>query len=68
MQIMPSTAAHLGLPMSAIHDAEANVAAAARYMAELQGHFSDVAIRHSVRSSLWLPIMVVFTISVMQWH
>ena len=42
MQIMPSTAAHLGLPMSAIHDAEANVAAAARYMAELQGHFSDV--------------------------
>ena len=42
MQIMPSTAAHLGLPMSAIHDAEANVAAAARYMAELQGHFQDV--------------------------
>ena len=42
MQIMPSTAAHLGLPMSAIHDAEANVAAAARYMAELQGHFNDI--------------------------
>lgn len=42
MQIMPSTAAHLGLPLSAIHDAEANVAASARYMAELQGHFQDV--------------------------
>ena len=42
MQIMPSTAAHLGLPMSAIHDAEANIAASARYMAELQGHFQDV--------------------------
>ena len=42
MQIMPSTAAHLGLPISAIHEPEANVAAAARYMAELQGHFSDV--------------------------
>jgi len=42
MQIMPSTAAHLGLPMSAIHEPEANVAAAARYMAELQGQFSDV--------------------------
>ena len=42
MQIMPSTAAHLGLPMSAIHDAEANVAAAARYMSELQGHFNDI--------------------------
>lgn len=42
MQIMPSTAAHLGLPMSVIHEPEANVAAAARYMAELQGHFSDV--------------------------
>lgn len=42
MQIMPSTAAHLGLPMSMLHDAEANVAAAAKYMAELQGHFADV--------------------------
>ena len=42
MQIMPSTADHLGLPMNAIHDAESNVAAAAKYMAELQGHFSDI--------------------------
>ena len=42
MQIMPGTAAHLSLPMSMIHEPEANVAAAARYMAELQGHFSDV--------------------------
>ena len=42
MQIMPSTAAHLGLPMSQVHEPEANVAAAARYMAELQGHFADV--------------------------
>ena len=42
MQIMPGTAAHLGLSMSMIHDPEANVAAAARYMAELQGYFSDI--------------------------
>lgn len=42
MQIMPATAAHLGLPMSQVHEPEANVAAAARYMAELQGHFSDI--------------------------
>lgn len=42
MQIMPSTAQHLGLPMASIHEPEANVAAAARYMAELQGLFSDV--------------------------
>ena len=42
MQIMPATAAHLGLPLSMIHDPEANVAASAKYMAELQGHFSDV--------------------------
>ena len=42
MQIMPSTAAHLGLPMEMVHQPEANIAAAARYMAELQGHFSDV--------------------------
>ncbi len=42
MQIMPSTAAHLGLSMSMIHDPEANIAASARYMSELQEHFSDV--------------------------
>ena len=42
MQIMPSTAAHLGLPLESIHQPEANIAAAARYMAELQGHFSDI--------------------------
>ena len=42
MQIMPATAAHLGLPMSQVHEPEANVAAAARYMSELQGHFSDI--------------------------
>lgn len=42
MQIMPSTAAHLGLPMSQVHEPEANVAAAARYMSELQGHFADI--------------------------
>lgn len=42
MQIMPSTAAHLGLPMDMVHEPEANIAAAAKYMAELQSHFSDV--------------------------
>ena len=42
MQIMPSTASHLGLPMEMIHQPEPNVAAAAKYMSELQGHFSDI--------------------------
>lgn len=42
MQIMPATAAHLGLPMSMVHEPESNVAAAAKYMLELQNHFSDV--------------------------
>ncbi len=42
MQIMPSTADHLGLPMSMVHEPEANIAAAAKYMAELQQHFSDI--------------------------
>ena len=42
MQIMPSTASHLGLPTEMIHEPEANIAAAARYMAELQQHFSDI--------------------------
>ena len=42
MQIMPATADHLGLPRSQIYEPEANVAAACRYMAELQGKFSDI--------------------------
>lgn len=42
MQIMPSTAEHLGLSMGAIHDPEANVRAAAQYIAELNGYFRDV--------------------------
>lgn len=42
MQIMPSTADYLGLPRNMIHDPEANIAAAAKYMAELQQHFSDI--------------------------
>lgn len=42
MQIMPTTADHLGLPRTSLHEPEANIAAAARYMSELQSHFSDV--------------------------
>ena len=42
MQIMPSTAAHLGLSMDAIHDPEPNVKAAAQYIAELNGLFREV--------------------------
>lgn len=42
MQIMPSTAASLGLPSDAVHDPEMNIAAAARLLAFLQGKFSDV--------------------------
>jgi len=42
MQIIPSTAAHLGLPQSQIYEPEANIAAAAKYIAELTQHFNDV--------------------------
>ena len=42
MQIMPSTAAHLGLPLSQIYEPEPNISAAARYIAQLTAHFSDV--------------------------
>ena len=42
MQIIPSTASHLGLPLSDIYSPEANVSAACRYMKELQGMFSEV--------------------------
>ena len=42
MQIMPSTAAHLGLPQSQINDPEQNIYAAVRYICELGNHFKDV--------------------------
>ena len=42
MQIMPKTAAHLGLPMAQIHEPEANISAAARFLHELMQMFSDI--------------------------
>ncbi len=45
MQIMPSTADHLGLAHADLFDAEKNIAAAVRYLEELEGHFSDIPNR-----------------------
>jgi membrane-bound lytic murein transglycosylase F len=45
MQIIPSTADHLKLPRNKMYDPEENIHAAARYMRELQNHFSDVGSR-----------------------
>ena len=42
MQIMPGTAKHLGLPMENIFDPESNIAASAKYLAELNQHFKDI--------------------------
>lgn len=42
MQIMPFTADHLGLARTDIYDPEKNVAAACRYIAELNQTFSDI--------------------------
>jgi membrane-bound lytic murein transglycosylase F len=42
MQIMPGTADHLGLSRDKLYDPESNIAAAAKYIAELQQSFSDI--------------------------
>ena len=42
MQIMPSTADHLGLPREQMYQPEPNIAAASRYMRELQIEFDDI--------------------------
>lgn len=42
MQIMPSTADHLGLAREQIYEPESNISAAARYMRELQVSFNDI--------------------------
>jgi membrane-bound lytic murein transglycosylase F len=46
MQIMPSTADHLGLDRTDMHHPEKNIAAAARYIKELENSFSDIGNRH----------------------
>ncbi len=45
MQIMPSTADHLGLSRADIFNPEQNIAAAVRYLAELERSFSDIRER-----------------------
>ena len=42
MQIMPSTAAHLGLAPEEVYDPEKSIAAACKYLSELSNAFSDV--------------------------
>lgn len=42
MQIMPSTAKHLGLDIADIYNPEANIAASAKLMNELMNHFQDI--------------------------
>lgn len=42
MQIMPGTAAHLGLAASQVYEPSQNIAAAARYLGELQSTFTDI--------------------------
>jgi len=42
MQIMPSTAARLGLPQAQIYEPEANISAAARYLQQLMQAFGDI--------------------------
>lgn len=46
MQILPSTASHLGLPHEDLYSPEPNIAAAARYMKELMGSFTNVATQN----------------------
>lgn len=45
MQIMPATASYLGLPMERIYDPESNIAAAARYLGELETKLKDIPDR-----------------------
>ena len=53
MQIMPGTADHLGLSLANIYDPEQNIAAAVRYLAELERNFSDIR-EHSERTKFVL--------------
>lgn len=43
MQLMPATAHHLGIKEQEVFAPKENIAAAARYIRELQGHFAHIA-------------------------
>lgn len=45
MQIMPATADHLGLPRNQVFDPEKSIAAAAKFLGELEQTFSDISDR-----------------------
>jgi len=45
MQIMPGTATELGLPHENLYDPESNIAAAVKYIGQLDAHFRDIADR-----------------------
>ena len=53
MQIMPTTADHLGLPRASIFDPEQNIAAAVKYLGELERNFSDIR-EHAERTKFVL--------------
>ena len=46
MQIMPATAEQLGLPKSDLYDPESNIAAAAKYLGQLETKFADIQDRY----------------------
>lgn len=48
MQIMPSTADHVGLPRENLYDPEANIACAAKYIQELSGFFREVPVSERI--------------------
>ena len=53
MQIMPSTAQHLNLPMEQIYHPEKNIQAAARYLRELEQKFADI---HPREERMWFVL------------
>ena len=46
MQIMPATADMLGLPRDKMYDPESNIAAAAKYLGQLEAKFNDIPGRN----------------------
>ena len=47
MQIMPATADMLGLPRDKVYDPESNIAAAAKYLGQLEAKFNDIPDRYN---------------------
>lgn len=67
MQIMPETADHIGLPRHLLYEPEANIAAAVKYIAQLNENSEMFPTKRKETISSWPVTMAAIIIFAMRW-